>query len=80
MSIPISHFFPTPVSRSQAKHLAERLELFEVVELDFAGVDWIGQGFAHELFVVWQRTHPGVRLVPLNENEDIRRMIHHVTA
>ena len=78
--IPVSHFFAAPVSRSQARRLAERLELFEVVELDFAGVDWIGQGFAHELFVVWQRQHPGVRLVPIHENTDVRRMIHHVTS
>ncbi|MBR5969739.1 MAG: STAS-like domain-containing protein [Lachnospiraceae bacterium] len=78
--IVVSRLFPAPVSRSQARRLAERLEQFKTVELDFRGVDWIGQGFAHELFVVWQRRHPEIRLVVQNENNDVRKMIHHVTA
>ena len=35
------------VSRSQAKRLCHRFDNFEEVELDFDGVEEIGQGFAH---------------------------------
>ena len=78
--IPLNHFFESaPVSRSQAKRLLGRLEQFREVELDFEGLDWMGQGFAHELFVVYPNTHPDVRLIPLNMNEDVRKMYAHVT-
>ena len=79
--IPLNHFFESaPVSRSQAKRLLGRLEQFREVELDFEGLDWMGQGFAHELFVVYPYTHPDVRLIPLNMNEDVRKMYAHVTT
>ena len=45
--IPLRQYFESsPVSRSQAKRLCSRLDRFREVELDFAGLDWIGQGFA----------------------------------
>ena len=78
--IPIKNVFPVyPVARSQAKRLANRLESFEEVLLDFNGVSEIGQGFAHELFVVFQKKHPEIKLLPINTNEDVQRMIWHVT-
>lgn len=77
--IPIKNIFETyPVSRSQAKRLCNRFEKFETVELDFSGVEEIGQGFAHELFVVFQNSHPQVQLVPINTCTEVARMIHHV--
>ncbi|MBQ8988007.1 MAG: STAS-like domain-containing protein, partial [Lachnospiraceae bacterium] len=51
---------------------------FTEVELDFSGVEKIGQGFAHELFVVYQNEHPTIRLLPINQNETVARMIQHV--
>ena len=48
--------------------------------LDFDGIDDIGQGFAHELFVVFKRKHPHVNLNVTNENQDVRKMIAHVNA
>ena len=79
--IPLAHYFESaPVSRSQAKRLVSRLERFREAELDFEGVEWIGQGFAHELFVVYANAHPGIRLIPLNANPDVQKMIYHVTA
>lgn len=78
-SIPIKNIYPTyPVSRSQAKRLTHRFDSFKEVELDFNGVPEIGQGFAHELFVVFHKQHPEVQLIPFNANADIQRMIHHV--
>lgn len=68
------------MSRSQAKRLCARFESFEEVILDFEGIDDIGQGFAHELFVVFKRKHPHVNISVTNENQDIRKMLAHVNA
>lgn len=79
--IPIKNFFETyPVSRSQAKRLSNRFENFQEIELDFEGVDEIGQGFAHELFVVFQRNHENIKLIPIHFSEEIERMITHVKS
>ncbi len=78
--IPLKDYFESaPVSRSQAKRLVSRLDRFEEVELDFNGLEWMGQGFAHELFSVFAASHPEIRLLPLNMNEDVRKMYTHVT-
>ncbi|MCR5789652.1 MAG: DUF4325 domain-containing protein [Lachnospiraceae bacterium] len=78
--IPLKNIFETcPVSRSQAKRLYQRFDCFEEVILDFSEVTDIGQGFAHELFTVFSKAHPGVTLTPVNVNEAVKRMIYHVT-
>lgn len=78
--IPIKNIFPTyPVSRSQAKRLSHRFDSFQEVQLDFEGVSEIGQGFAHELFVVFHGLHPEIELIPFNVNSEIQKMINHVT-
>ena len=70
--IPMKNVFDSsPVSRSQAKRICNRLEKFKEVLLDFDGVQWMGQGFAHQLFVVFANQHPDFRLIPINMNEDI---------
>jgi DNA-binding transcriptional ArsR family regulator len=63
------------VSRSQAKRLVHGLEKFREVVLDFEGVDLVGQGFADEVFRVWARQHPEVRLIPTAMNEPVAFMI-----
>ncbi|HWE65218.1 MAG TPA: DUF4325 domain-containing protein [Acidimicrobiales bacterium] len=63
------------VSRTEAKLIGARLESFEVIELDFSGIDQIGQGFADELFRVWVSDHRTSRLVPINANPAIMAMI-----
>ena len=78
--IPLRHYFErAPVARSQAKRLCGRLETFREVELDFEDLDWMGQGFAHELFVVFPKEHPEVKLIPLHMNTDVQKMYVHVT-
>lgn len=78
--IPIKNIFETyPVSRSQARRLTHRFEKFEEIELDFEGIDEIGQGFAHELFVKFQREHASVKLIPVNVSKEVEKMIRHVT-
>ena len=77
--IPLKNVFDaSPVSRSQAKRVCNRLEKFEEVILDFEGIDWMGQGFAHQIFVVFQNAYPELSLVPQNMNESVERMYHHV--
>ena len=71
-------FESAPISRSQAKRVCNRLEKFEEVIIDFAGLDWMGQGFAHQLFVVFASAHPAIKIVPINMNEDINKMYNHV--
>lgn len=77
--IPLNSIFDSaPVSRSQAKRLCFRLDCFEEVILDFDGISWIGQGFAHQIFVVYQNAHPAVKLVPINMNDGVASMYRHV--
>ncbi len=77
--IPLKNIFDTsPVSRSQAKRICNRLDQFQEVILDFEDLDWMGQGFAHQLFVVYQNAHPHISLVPINMNESVTNMYNHV--
>ena len=62
----------------QTKRLCSRLDRFREVELDFTGLDWIGQGFAHQVFVVFQNAHPEIKLIPLNMNADVEKMYRRV--
>jgi anti-sigma regulatory factor (Ser/Thr protein kinase) len=63
------------VSRTEAKLIGASLEGFEVIELDFAGVEQIGQGFADELFRVWTAENPSSTLIPVNANPAVMAMI-----
>ena len=65
----------TFVSRSEAKRLAANLESFGKVEIDFAGVRQIGQGFIDELFRVWQSDHPETLLIATNTNPAIDALL-----
>lgn len=79
--IPLKNMFDTsPVSRSQAKRVCNRLDRFEEVVLDFEGLEWMGQGFAHQIFVVFQNAHPQIVLTPVNMNEAVTKMYQHVKA
>ena len=65
----------TLVSRSHAKRVLARLDRFREVTLDFRGVETIGPAFADEIFRVFARAHPGVRLDPIRASDDVQRMI-----
>lgn len=66
------------VSRSQAKRLLTRFERFKEIVLDFDNVDSIGQAFADEIFRVFVSQNPNIHLIPMNTNEQVRKMIAHV--
>lgn len=38
----------------------------------------MGQGFAHQLFVVFARNHEEIDITPINMNEDVTKMYNHV--
>lgn len=79
--IPIKNIYETyPVSRSQAKRLCYGFDKFQEVVLDFVGVKEIGQGFAHEIFVVYQKKHPEIRIIAQNTSSDVQKMINHVVS
>lgn len=67
-----------PIARSQARKLLYRLEQFKIVELDFSGVDFMGQGFADEVFRVFKTRYSEIQIIALNACPDILRMIKHV--
>ncbi len=68
------------VSRSQAKRLLSRFEIFKEIILDFSKVDSIGQAFADEVFRVFKNQHPDINVYPIKTNEQITKMIKHVTG
>ncbi len=68
------------VSRSQAKRLTMRFEKFQTVILDFQAVDEIGQGFADEVFRVFQVAHPKTLLAPINMSAAVEAMVGRVRA
>lgn len=78
--IPVKEVCPygEPIARSQARRVVYRLEEFKEVEFDFTGVEFMGQGFADEVFRVFQNRYPDIVLTPVNANESVLGMIRHV--
>jgi anti-sigma regulatory factor (Ser/Thr protein kinase)/biotin operon repressor len=68
------------VSRSQAKRVLARVELFKTVIFNFEGVETIGQAFADEIFRVFPRQHPEIEIHSANVNSAVKRMITRAKA
>jgi hypothetical protein len=68
------------ISRSQAKRVVSRLEVFKTVLFDFKGVPTIGHAFADEIFRVFAKEHPGISIIPINANSEVNRVISRVTS
>lgn len=67
-----------PMARSQARRICNRLDEFKEVILDFSRVTLMGQGFADEIFRVYAKAHPEVKLIPENMNINVEKMFRHV--
>lgn len=67
------------ISRSQARRLLHRFDRFSKVILDFENINFIGQGFADEIFRVYTNANPHINISYLNANEKIAKMIKHVS-
>jgi len=63
------------VSRSQAKRVLARVELFKTVIFDFKEVPIIGQAFADEIFRVFAKEHPDIEIRHIHANSAVKRMI-----
>ena len=68
------------ISRSQAKRLMARVELFKVVVFDFKGIESIGPAFADEIFRVFATDHPGVDMHCINDSKEVEAMINKAKA
>lgn len=68
------------ISRSQAKRVLSRVELFKIVLFDFEHVPTIGQAFADEIFRVFPAAHPQIEIHPINANSEVKRMIGRVKS
>ena len=66
------------VSRSEARRLIHGLDKFAEVILDFNGVKSIGQGFADEIFRVFQKAYPNIVIKTENVSPTLEPMISHV--
>lgn len=67
-------------SRAQARRAVSRLQQFRHAEIDFDGVTEVSHSFADELFRVFARQHPEIRLVPANMSPRISMLVQSVTA
>ena len=63
------------LSRSEARRIMLGLEKFRDIELDFAGVKTVGQSFADEIFRVFKKQHPHIRLLWVYTNKDVEKII-----
>ena len=63
------------VSRSQARRILNNLDKFKVITLDFDKVPNIGQAFADEIFRIFQKKYPDIKIIPVNTNETVNFMI-----
>ena len=70
----------TCISRSQAKRLTSGLEKFKRIVLDFTDVSLIGQGFADEVFRVWQNQYKDTEFTVQNANSKVQFMIRRAQA
>ena len=68
------------ISRSQAKRVVSRIELFKTVIFDFRDVAMIGQAFADEIFRVFAKQHPEIHIVTASANTEVKRMIKRATT
>ncbi len=66
------------VSRSQAKRLLAGFDKFKEVFLDFKDVKFIGQAFTDEIFRVFRKNNPNIRLIWVKTNEYVEKMIQKV--
>jgi len=63
------------VSRSQAKRLLSRFNEFQEVFLDFAEVTTIGRAFADQVFRVFRKKNPNIKIIWVNANLKVERII-----
>lgn len=66
------------ISRSQARRVLSGLEKFRVIVFDFDKVPMIGQSFADEIFRVFHKKYPDIKLQTINMNDAVQFMVNRV--
>ena len=66
------------ISRSQARRILSQFDRFEEILLDFTDIDAIGRAFADEIFRVFARNNPQIKIIAINTNQQIEKMINRV--
>jgi hypothetical protein len=64
------------LSRSEAKRLLAGMHEFRDIDVDFAGVEFVGQAFVDEMFRVWPSTTDGTALHPLYMSPEVAFMVN----
>ena len=67
------------ISRSEARRLLAGLDSFQEIILDFKGVKSLGQGFADEIFRVFLKSHPYIKINVENLSDTLKPVIDHVS-
>ena len=70
----------TLTSRSEADIVLHDIGRARHVVLDFDGVTQVGSDFADEIFHVYAKRHPDVRLAYMNVTPNVRRVIKDAVA
>lgn len=73
--VKLFEFGVTFVSRSEAKRLLAGMEVFSEMEIDFTGVESVGQAFVDEMLRVWPKLHPGTVVTPTGMNSAVEFMV-----
>lgn len=63
------------ISRSQARRILFGLDKFKTVILDYDKVPIVGQSFADEIYRVFRKRHPDVKIESVNMNEGVKFMV-----
>jgi len=67
-----------PISRSQARRVLTGLEKFKIIVFDFDKVETVGQAFADEVFRVFHKKYPTIKLMAEHMAEGVRFMVERV--
>jgi hypothetical protein len=63
------------ISRSQARRVLSGLEKFKIIVFDFDKVPMVGQAFADEIFRVFHKKYPDIKLQEIHMNEGVKFMV-----
>ncbi|RGI17010.1 DUF4325 domain-containing protein [Ruminococcus sp. TF08-4] len=70
--------FVDPVARSHARRVLKDAEGYKELVIDFRGIEFMGRGFADEVFRVFQEEHPEITITPLHASTSMLAMIRHI--
>ena len=65
-------------SSADARKLIRNFNNATAIELDFSGIEAIGDEFAHELFIVWRKENPESTIAVVKACESVETAISRV--